>query len=415
MSLDLELVSHLLSGTPEQLKDFTLNERLYNRMAGDVIDYAKEYCSKHKKIPSPDTIFKEKGIRLPPPQGDYEYTVQQLYERGFHQNTKTLLAKYSRLLSNKQYEELEKQAKLFPQEILSMSLSDKDVEDLFARDRNELVWSQYQDRKMGVYGVITPWPTLNEMTWGWQPGDFALVGARPGSGKTWFMLHMAHHAWKEGKKVLFITPEMNRTSIMNRYASIHLKLSYENIRKGQLSSEQEITYKNFIMDFKGDFRGKFFIFSDEFEMYIENLNDAVMKIKPDIIFVDGIYLLKSKKERDRMKVAPIIADESKQMAKRHGIPFIASTQLNKDAIKIKVREITQGHFVLSDAFAWNTDWAFCIGRDEKERENRQMVLRPLKAREGDYNKEIMLNWDFLAHNFSEFKRDESGINSDIPF
>lgn len=416
MNLDIELLGHLIHGDLERLSNFNLPDIMLGPKSIQTINFLKEYVRQHSKIPSEDTVFQEMGFRIEIPQGDYEYTIQKIYERSFHQNAKDTLNYFAKLLSEKDYNSIETQADLFADRIRKTSLAQKEVDDLFSKEKNEKVFDQYLDRKAGRYGIITPWPTLNDLTWGWQGGDLVIFGSRSGVGKTFLMLHMAIHAsFVEGKKVLFISPEMSRISIVNRAAALRLKISYEKIRKGQLDYVQELEYKKFILEIENKYMDKFFVFSDEFEMNIENLKDVVAKIRPNIIFTDGIYLLKTKKERDRMKSAPIISDELKMMAKRFKIPIICSTQLNREAIKLKVREITQGHLALSDSVNWNADWVFVMGRDEKEKENRQMIIRPLKTREGDFHGEIMLNWDFQTHNFSEYKKEINNDNLDIPF
>lgn len=417
MSLEIELLSHIAYGDKRRLSNFNLPDEILSYETRSVLKFIRSFSAENSKIPSADTIYRELGVRLIQPNSDYEYVIKQVKEKHIHQTAKTVLTKYSKLLSNKKYDELLDALDEFPSSIRNAVLDSTEVEDLFSRGKNEEVIEHYLNRKLGVYGVITPWKSLNEMTWGWQPGDFGIIGARSGTGKTWLMLHMALHAWREKKKVLLVTPEMSRTSIVNRTAALELKIPYDNMRRGLLSTDQEKRYMEWIMDKEKTNRDRFYIFSDEFEMYIEDLKDVIQNMKPDLILIDGVYLLRTKAERDRMRRAPIIADDLKQMAKQNKVPIICSTQLNREAIKLKVNEITQGHFVLSDAFAWNVDWAFCLGRDEKEKENKQMILKPLKTREGDFNKNIILNWDFGSLNFSEYdvSQQPKDFEDDIPF
>lgn len=419
-SLDLELVGHLLYGSAERLVKFKLPNGMIDHRYQDVIDYIHKFFKEHKQIPTPDTIYKAFGLMVPQPPGDYEYLLEQIQERAIHSTSSRELTDIAKLLNNKEYDKLISKLEQLPKSLRGFRLEKTNVQDLFSREHNKSALDQYLDRKTGQMGVEIPWPTLTKITWGWQPGDLALIGARAGQGKTWFMLHMAHHAWKHKRKVLFVSPEMARITLVNRFASIELKLNYERIRTGRLDSAQEKMYAEFIYDKGRAFSDRIFIFSDEFEMKIEALDAAIQDIQPDVVFIDGVYLLRTDKEKDRMKRAPIIADELKQKAKKHGIPFICSTQLTREAIKLKVADIHQGHFVLSDAFNWNSDWVLCLGRDAGHKEKKQMVLKPLKTREGDFQREILLNWDFMTFDFSEFAEDESKsfgkyVNNDIPF
>jgi replicative DNA helicase len=226
---------------------------------------------------------------------------------------------------------------------------------------------------------------------------------------TWLLLHMAHHSWKEKKKIFMVTPEMSRVSILDRFASIHLKLNYDKIRKGGLSTASKKIYFDFILNEKEN-SGNLFVFSDKFEMDIEFLKLAIEREKPDCVYIDGVYLLRTKKEKDRMKSAPIIADGLKQMAKAYNVPIVCTTQFNRETINIKLSEVTLGHFALSDAWSWNIDWGFAIGRDTKGGNSPVMMVKPLKMREGEMAKEMCINWDFFNHDFSERKENkDTGI------
>lgn len=237
---------------------------------------------------------------------------------------------------------------------------------------------------------------------------------------TWGMLIMALHAAMENHKVFFISPEMAKVSLVNRLAALYLKLNYKKIRKGELEAEDEKKYINFVKGYDVDFKDRLVVFADEFKMKLEDVCRVVEREKPSLVIVDGIYQLQTDREIDRMKRAPIVADEIKQLAKTCKVPILASTQLNKNAIKLKVRELSEEHIVLSDAYCWNADYIFFLGRDEKERERNQMILRPIKTRESEYVPEILLNWNFYKNDFSEFNSDETNEKSayvaeDIPF
>lgn len=219
---------------------------------------------------------------------------------------------------------------------------------------------------------------------------------------TFFVLHMVNKAIQQDKKVFFISPEMNRISIVNRFASIALKISYNAIRKGELTSSQKKRFFEFVMALDQSVkRDRLMIFSDRFgEMTVEKLRNAVIREKPDIIFVDGIYLIKDKKEKDKMRAAPIIADDMKIMAKEFNIPIICTTQLNRAATNLKLADITLANVSLSEAFAWNADHVFALGKADDTPD--QMVIKTLKIREGEFCKDIYMNWNFRLHDFSEF-------------
>ena len=65
-------------------------------------------------------------------------------------------------------------------------------------------------------GVETGFPSINELTLGWQPGDLIVLGARPSIGKTSFALNAAVHAAQAGRRVAIFSLEMRRRQLEYR-------------------------------------------------------------------------------------------------------------------------------------------------------------------------------------------------------
>ena len=70
-----------------------------------------------------------------------------------------------------------------------------------------------------VTGVETGFPSINELTFGWQPGDLIFVGARPSIGKTTFVMNSVVAAAKAGKRVAVFSMEMRRKQLEMRILS----------------------------------------------------------------------------------------------------------------------------------------------------------------------------------------------------
>lgn len=70
-----------------------------------------------------------------------------------------------------------------------------------------------------VTGVETGFPSINELTHGWQPGDLIFVAARPSIGKTTFVINSGVAAAKAMRRVAVFSMEMKRKQLEYRILS----------------------------------------------------------------------------------------------------------------------------------------------------------------------------------------------------
>ena len=67
-----------------------------------------------------------------------------------------------------------------------------------------------------LIGITSGLPSLDDLTQGWQSGDFIVVAARPSIGKTMLTLNMAVAASDAGKHVAIFSLEMRRRQLQKR-------------------------------------------------------------------------------------------------------------------------------------------------------------------------------------------------------
>ena len=88
----------------------------------------------------------------------------------------------------------------------------------------------------GVTGLTSGYMDLDQLTTGFQSGDFIIVAARPAMGKTTFALNISEHiALSENKPVLFFSLGMQAPKIVDRILCSLSRIDNTKFRSGQLN------------------------------------------------------------------------------------------------------------------------------------------------------------------------------------
>lgn len=94
-------------------------------------------------------------------------------------------------------------------------------------------------KKEGLSGVPSGFTEVDRITAGWQPSDLIILAARPGMGKTAFVLSMARNMVIDHKTpVAVFSLEMAAVQLITRLISSETGLSSEKLRKGTLNDAE---------------------------------------------------------------------------------------------------------------------------------------------------------------------------------
>lgn len=98
--------------------------------------------------------------------------------------------------------------------------------------------ARQQMQRQGITpGVPTGLARLDELTAGWHAGQLIVLAARPGMGKTAFMLASAKAAAQAGYPPCIYSLEMSGTSIADRLLFTECQVSLDNYRSGKLDRQ----------------------------------------------------------------------------------------------------------------------------------------------------------------------------------
>lgn len=87
-------------------------------------------------------------------------------------------------------------------------------------------------------GLKSGWGTFDEMYSGPRPGDLVTIAARPGMGKSAFLLNHAQHVAEDYGPVAFFSLEMSSVQLVNRMLSAMCSIDGNRLMDGRLHSEE---------------------------------------------------------------------------------------------------------------------------------------------------------------------------------
>jgi replicative DNA helicase len=228
-----------------------------------------------------------------------------------------------------------------------------------------------------------PWFPFNYTMGGMEPSDYIVYYANYGMCKSWLLLYQGYFLSSLGKKVIFVTREMDKKRLFRRYAAISNKLSYSDFKSGLLSYEDEVKICGAEALNWVDSYGKNFIVSEaenEFgETSINSIESKVRETSPDIVLIDGLYFLSldntKNKDRDHRYFGEI-SRQLKQLAKKTGVIIIGTTQANRTN---EIRSRSGNDMGNTVSYLQDAD---LVLRIIHKRDINKAVLIPKKSREG---------------------------------
>lgn len=183
----------------------------------------------------------------------------------------------------------------------------------------------------GISGVPTGFKELDKITSGWQKSDMIVLAARPGMGKTAFVLSMARNTAVDFKMgVAVFSLEMSSIQLVNRLISAETGIHSEKLRKGDLK-EYEFQQLNTRIKQLAD--APLFI-DDTPALNVFDLRAKCRRLKAQhdiqLVIIDYLQLMSSGgKGGNREQEISTISRSIKEIAKEINVPIIALSQLSR--------------------------------------------------------------------------------------
>ncbi len=184
-----------------------------------------------------------------------------------------------------------------------------------------------------LLGVPTRFADLDKLLGGLQKSDLIIVAARPGVGKTSFLLSVMLNAARSANvRCAFFSLEMDNEQLVQRLYSIETGINLQRLRDGKLEDHEwdrlvEATSRlNRLAIFIDDTPG----------ISVQQVRARCRRLKKesglDLVIVDYLQLLSSgiaRADTNRVQEISYISRSLKEMARELKVPVLAAAQLSR--------------------------------------------------------------------------------------
>jgi len=184
----------------------------------------------------------------------------------------------------------------------------------------------------GTSGVPTGFANLDRVTGGFQPSDMIVLAARPGMGKTAFVLSLARNAAVDFKKPIAVfSLEMSSLQLVNRLISSETEINAEKLKKGNLENWEWEQLNAKI----GKLSNAPIYINDTPGLSVFELRAQCRRLKADkdiqMVIIDYLQLMSGSAETkgNREQEISTISRAIKGIAKELNVPVIALSQLSR--------------------------------------------------------------------------------------
>lgn len=182
----------------------------------------------------------------------------------------------------------------------------------------------------GALGIKTHFSHLDDVLNGLEEGDLVLVGARPGMGKTSFVLNIATNVARHIESTVAIfSLEMSTVQIASRILSSEARVSSTRMRRGDLNDED---FAKLAESTNALCRNHNILIDDTAGITVTDMRSKLRRVKNlGLVVVDYLQLMRGHGKRYDNKVNEVadITWGLKMMAKELKVPVILCSQLSR--------------------------------------------------------------------------------------
>lgn len=302
-------------------------------------EWIETYITRHHKAPSKSLFKATFPDFVVLKSDDVEYCVQEVKESYLRRSLILLVEEATeKITNNSRSIDIinETQRKMMELQVQSEGgKNETNIVEDWELAYGEAARRYERNQERGQAGVPTGFPTLDNLTGGPQEGDYWIVAARLGQGKTWTLIRMACNALYSGLTVQYDALEQSRAQIaMRSHSFLSSQYGKQQFRSMDLMHGKDFdlkAYREFLGGLKDLIAGKLIVNDTSRGRVNPSMIAAqIERNKPDIVFIDYLTLMNT--GGDDWKAIANLSAELKGIAMHYQVPIVAAAQLNRMAI-----------------------------------------------------------------------------------
>jgi replicative DNA helicase len=254
-------------------------------------------------------------------------------------------------------------------------------------------------RPNGLLGLPTGFATIDHATGGLQPGQLITVIATPKTGKSVLALQIACNIHEDGAVPVFQSFEMSNLEQQHRHDAMRAHIAHSRLVRGSLRVDEEVRYKKMLA--RTEQMHKFYLTDAVSATTLSALTAKVEKLQPEVIFVDGVYLMLDEVSGEMNSPTALtnITRSLKRLAQKMERPVVITTQVLP--WKMKKGAVSADAIGYSSSFFQDSDVILGLQRIDEDDDTSRRLKVVASRNSGPAETELM--WDWEEGKFEEYK------------
>lgn len=352
--------------------------------------FVREHYAKYRGVPTPETVKDNfPNFTIYNIEEDLQYLIDTMVT--FRRNMLTrngLQDVMARMSSNDHEAALNEMSKTVTLVNAQGVIGTTHVDLTKDPDKRMAEYESLQNHTM--LGIPTGFKVIDDATAGLQGGQLITVIAPPKTGKSQIALKMTTNVHAAGYTPLFQSFEMNNHEQSLRHDAMRANISAARLRRGALQDVEKDRFEALLEKMKTEH--PFHLVDAVNGLTIDALVAKAEQLNPDILIVDGVYLMIDQITGDANTPQALtnITRGLKRVAQKLNIPVIITTQTL--LWKMKGGKVSADSIGYSSSFFQDSD--VIIGLEPIEDNDKVRMLRIVQSRNcPPVDTSIVWDWD----------------------